>query len=219
MAFYQEGNALVYQYDSETLRIEPWGENSLRVRASKVAPMPQRDWALTQAVSHSAQVTVGEREASITNGQITATLTAGGWLKFFNAQGKELLREYSRNRKDLFGPTCSALEVEAREFRPIPSGEYQLTARFESLDTEERIYGMGQYQQPYLNLKGTDLELAQRNSQASVPFFLSSRGYGSARTSPPSRPWPRTFWTTGSPPGTPPPKWRSSTPPWRAPCP
>lgn len=178
MAFYQEGNALVYQYDSETLRIEPWGENSLRVRASKVAPMPQRDWALTQAVSHSAQVTVGEREASITNGQITATLTAGGWLKFFNAQGKELLREYSRNRKDLFGPTCSALEVEAREFRPIPSGEYQLTARFESLDTEERIYGMGQYQQPYLNLKGTDLELAQRNSQASVPFFLSSRGYG-----------------------------------------
>ena len=178
MAFYQEGNALVYQYDSETLRVEPWGENSLRVRASKVAPMPQRDWALTQAVSHSAQVTVGEREASITNGQITATLTAGGWLKFFNAQGKELLREYSRNRKDLFGPTCSALEVEAREFRPIPSGEYQLTARFESLDTEERIYGMGQYQQPYLNLKGTDLELAQRNSQASVPFFLSSRGYG-----------------------------------------
>ena len=178
MAFYQEGNALVYQYDSETLRIEPWGENSLRVRASKVAPMPQRDWALTQAVSHSAQVTLGEREASITNGQITATLTAGGWLKFFNAQGKELLREYSRNRKDLFGPTCSALEVEAREFRPIPSGEYQLTARFESLDTQERIYGMGQYQQPYLNLKGTDLELAQRNSQASVPFFLSSRGYG-----------------------------------------
>ena len=81
MAFYQEGNALVYQYDSETLRVEPWGENSLRVRASKVAPMPQRDWALTQAVSHSAQVTVGEREASITNGQITATLTAGGWLK------------------------------------------------------------------------------------------------------------------------------------------
>lgn len=50
MAFYQEGNALVYQYDSETLRVEPWGENSLRVRASKVAPMPQRDWALTQAV-------------------------------------------------------------------------------------------------------------------------------------------------------------------------
>ena len=41
-----------------------------------------------------------------------------------------------------------------------------------------KIYGMGQYQQPYLNLKGTDLELAQRNSQASVPFAVSSLGYG-----------------------------------------
>ncbi len=37
---------------------------------------------------------------------------------------------------------------------------------------------MGQYQQPYLDLKGTELELAHRNSQASVPFYLSSLGCG-----------------------------------------
>lgn len=37
---------------------------------------------------------------------------------------------------------------------------------------------MGQYQQPFLDPKGLDLELAQRNSQASVPFLVSSLGYG-----------------------------------------
>jgi alpha-D-xyloside xylohydrolase len=37
---------------------------------------------------------------------------------------------------------------------------------------------MGQYQQPYLDLKGADLELAHRNSQASIPFYISSLGYG-----------------------------------------
>jgi len=37
---------------------------------------------------------------------------------------------------------------------------------------------MGQYQQPFLDLKGTELELAHRNSQASVPFYLSNLGYG-----------------------------------------
>jgi alpha-D-xyloside xylohydrolase len=37
---------------------------------------------------------------------------------------------------------------------------------------------MGQYQQSQLNLKGCVLELAQRNSQASVPFMISSLGYG-----------------------------------------
>ena len=37
---------------------------------------------------------------------------------------------------------------------------------------------MGQYQQPYMDLKGSVLELAQRNSQISVPFYMSSLGYG-----------------------------------------
>ncbi|MFQ7549139.1 MAG: hypothetical protein ACLRMZ_00925 [Blautia marasmi] len=37
---------------------------------------------------------------------------------------------------------------------------------------------MGQYQQKFLNVKGAELELAHRNSQASVPFALSSLGYG-----------------------------------------
>ena len=37
---------------------------------------------------------------------------------------------------------------------------------------------MGQYQQEKMNLKGCNLELAHRNSQASVPFAVSSLGYG-----------------------------------------
>ena len=37
---------------------------------------------------------------------------------------------------------------------------------------------MGQYQQPFLDLKGCTLELAQRNSQVTIPFALSSLGYG-----------------------------------------
>jgi alpha-D-xyloside xylohydrolase len=50
--------------------------------------------------------------------------------------------------------------------------------RFESTSSKEHIFGMGQYQQPFMDLKGIDLELAHRNSQASVPFILSSEGYG-----------------------------------------
>jgi alpha-D-xyloside xylohydrolase len=37
---------------------------------------------------------------------------------------------------------------------------------------------MGGYQEGNLDKKGAVLELAQRNSQASVPFMVSSRGYG-----------------------------------------
>ena len=37
---------------------------------------------------------------------------------------------------------------------------------------------MGQYQDGLLNKKGAVLELAHRNTQASVPFYVSSLGYG-----------------------------------------
>jgi alpha-D-xyloside xylohydrolase len=89
-----------------------------------------------------------------------------------------LLNEYLRGRRDIRDRTYSSLEIEAREFKSVIGGDYKITARFESVSPGERIYGMGQYQQPWLNLKGMDLELAQRNSQASVPFMISSPGYG-----------------------------------------
>ena len=43
---------------------------------------------------------------------------------------------------------------------------------------DERLYGMGQYQEEQVDWKGCTLELKHRNSQASVPFVISSRGYG-----------------------------------------
>jgi alpha-glucosidase (family GH31 glycosyl hydrolase) len=70
-----------------------------------------------------------------------------------------------------------ALGLDAREFQPIPGGDYQLKIRFES-NPDEKIFGMGQYQHPYLDLKSCILELAQRNSQVSVPFAISNLGYG-----------------------------------------
>lgn len=176
--FEQKGNALCYRYQAERLVIEPWGENSLRVRASKLAEMPAEDWALLpSAKACQPKITVREDGGEITNGKIRAVINLIGKLSFYNQKGELLLEEYVRTRKDMFGDTCSSLEVEAREFKPIIGGDYRLTMRFVSTQNE-KIYGMGQYQQPYLDLKGADLELAHRNSQASVPFMISSLGYG-----------------------------------------
>lgn len=176
--FERKGNALCYRYEAERLVIEPWGENSLRVRATKMAAMPQEDWALLAPENPGTpEIDVREDGAEIVNGKLRAKLNLIGKLTFYNQKGEVLLEEYVRNRKDMFGGTCSSLGVEGREFKPIIGGDYRLTARFVS-QPKEKLYGMGQYQQPYLDLKGTDLELAQRNSQASVPFLLSSLGYG-----------------------------------------
>ena len=155
--FEQNGNALCYRYEAERVRIEPWGENSLRVRAWKTADMDPADWALLPPEKNTIpEITVRENGATIRNGKICAEINLIG-------KGDLLLEEYVRNRKDMFGNTCSSLEVEAREFKPITGGDYRLSMRFVST-SGEKIYGMGQYQQPYLDIKGADLELADRKS-------------------------------------------------------
>ena len=176
--FRKEDCALIYEYDGEYLRIDAWGENSLRVRSTMMCRMPEDDWALTETVRNSSPVIeIGDYSASITNGKIRAVINNIGKLIFYNQKGEVLLEEYVRDRKDVLAKTSSSIEVTAREFRPIPGGDYELSMRFES-EPSEKIFGMGQYQQPFLDVKGAELELAHRNSQASVPFMISSLGYG-----------------------------------------
>lgn len=169
---------LIYHYDAEELWIEPWGKNALRIRATKNDVISEENWALLNVAKEKVTIEVQEDMASIENGNIKAVVTKSGKIMIYNQKGELLLEEYNRNRRDIFDSKCSAIEVEAREFKPIIGGDYHLTWRLESLHSDEKLYGMGQYQQPYLDLKGMDLELAHRNSQASVPFALSSKGYG-----------------------------------------
>ena len=176
--FEEKDHSLYYRYDAERVIIEPWGDNSFRIRASKMPEMPEELWALDgKPENRSSEITIKEYSAEIVNGKIKAVINNIGKISFYNQKGELLLEEYVRNREDMFAETCSSLEVEAREFKPIIGGDYELTMRFES-NPNEKIYGMGQYQQKFLDVKGAELELAHRNSQASVPFALSSLGYG-----------------------------------------
>jgi len=176
--FKQENNRLVYHYDAEKLWLEAWGVNSLRIRATKQSGMSGNNWALQEQKPIKPEIIISESKGIIKNGNIRAEIDKFGHIIVYNKNDEKILEEYSRNRRDVTSPKCSALEIEGREFKPIPGGDYHFTARFESLDPNEKIFGMGQYQQSRFNLKGTDIELAQRNSQASVPFAISSLGYG-----------------------------------------
>lgn len=176
MFFVKEGQALICRHQNETLRIEPWGRNALRVRSTLYSGFSGNDWALTDTPAGISDISVGESEASIQNGIIRARVNLAGVITFY--KGSEvILREYYRNYFGTESMESSCLKVKAREFRPIIAGDYSLNVRFEGNDTE-KIYGMGQYQHAYMNQKGCVLELAQRNSQISIPFALSNLGYG-----------------------------------------
>ena len=170
--FEQKGNALIARYNGEIVQVEPWGENSLRVRAVKMGSILDTDYALLPPAPSTPVIHVEENGATIQNGKLRAVLTQneGGLceIAYENQHGKELFRELNWH---------GALNLYARRFKPILGGDYELTASFLS-DPDEKLYGMGQYQQAVMNIKNCTFELAHRNSQASVPFVLSSRGYG-----------------------------------------
>lgn len=172
------GNKLVRRFDRELLMIEPWGENGLRVRASVQGEIAENEFGLLAGQERAGSIRIDGSHASITNGKIRCEILPTGKLKFFRDGGSLLLEEYDRNRfrKEEEGFN-SALELSPRMFFPIRGTDnFQLQVRFEAQD--EKIFGMGQYQQENLDLKGCIVELAQRNSQISIPFALSSRGYG-----------------------------------------
>ncbi len=176
MAVFTKGqDYLEFQNGNERVRIIAWGANSFRVVSSPNGPLDLEAAALlTPAAAADPKITIEKETAEIQNGGITAQVDFKGWfnhtgrIAFFDGRGRKLLEEVDSG---------GALIKKARHFRSQVGGDYRLTATF-SANEGEKIYGMGQYQQDILDLKGCNLELAHRNSQASIPFYLSNQGYG-----------------------------------------
>ena len=191
-------NRLIIRDGASQLWIDPWGTDGVRVRMTMEPEMDPRDWALSEPVEDVTPVITCEeidytdpwykaeeyahhhctaKVYTFVNGKLTVKVGPEGWLSFYNQKGELLTEEYWRNRNRIHRYSTS-LRIPARELKPLPgTTDYALSARFEAFE-DEMIFGMGQYQDKQLNKKGAILELCHRNSQASVPFYVSSRGYG-----------------------------------------
>ena len=100
MRFQTKNGVLIAQANGETLRIEPWGKDSLRVRATMLPGFSGKDWALTEvpekteakaeqfAVDHlEIDGSMGKRtSASITNGKIRAVVNFAGVITFYKEE-------------------------------------------------------------------------------------------------------------------------------------
>ena len=131
----QEGNKLYRRQDKELLLIEPWGKNSLRVRATQrheFLPDGNGNSALLTPSAAETEIAIDGKRATITNGKITCTVSENGELQFCNQDGEVLLEEYSRVRdtqaegRNRF---ASALEIVPRTFNPRTRARPQETSK------------------------------------------------------------------------------------------
>jgi alpha-D-xyloside xylohydrolase len=175
-AFSRDGDAMEVRHHHEVLRVEPWGPDSVRVRAANRS-LPLTDVGALQErpAGGEANVTVESASARLINGELTVGVdippTNGKPMPLVRftrtSTGEELLAE---EREHYWWPG-------ARVYYGNRSGAGEIHQQFRAYEGE-RLYGMGQRTHGRLDHKGLALDLVQRNAEVSIPFVLSSRGYG-----------------------------------------
>ncbi len=168
--FAQEDQTLVWQENQQKVWLQPWGPSGLRVQANLAGAAVDLPQALLEPAPAAApaKIEVGEEAAVIRNGTIGARITRDGRLEFFQSpSGRVLLRE----------PGWTATNEPNRNFKYRNGRLYRIEATFEAQEGE-RIYGLGQHRNGRLDQKGCVIDLKQRNTAVSIPFLVSSLGYG-----------------------------------------
>lgn len=168
MFFRRQDNTLVWKLGQEQIQLESWGPDALRVRGTLNSHI--RDDALNallDPIPCDPTIEIGAELATIRNGALTAEISALGTIRFVNhATGEELLAE-----------DWQRFPQPDRRFKSIGGDLFRAQVKFRSYDGE-RFYGLGQQKHGRLDQKGCVIDLLQLNGKVSIPFLLSSRGYG-----------------------------------------
>jgi len=164
-----DGNRLTLHLNGETLRLEPWGPDGVRVRATKLRELPSIPGALDDAFdAPGAVAVVRDGKGALTNGKIRAEIWSDGTLHFSQAKTGSLLLE---EPEPIFN------KPPARWYRSCGSDLSRIETWFRATPNE-RIWGLGQHQHGLLDNKGCVIDLEQRNTEVCIPFYVSSAGYG-----------------------------------------
>jgi len=167
--FRERDGALEWSGRQETVRIEPWGPDAVRVRARLGGPVLEGlpGALLDEAPTAVATVKIEGGEGTLTVGALTVEVSAEGHIRFVRTDdGTELLTE---ERAHFWWPG-------PRLYTPVGNGHHRLEQRFAAYEGE-KLFGLGQHQHGRLDQKGTVLDLVQRNAEVSIPVLTSSRGY------------------------------------------
>lgn len=148
------------------LCLEPLAEDAVRVRLIPEGDVPALEELVFTEKVPAPKYRVEHRE----NGDVvlrTARMSvvfraAAGTLCFTDAHGMVLLEEKARTMASTTVQGVPALAV--RQTFSSPAYEH--------------LYGTGQFQDGYLDVRGLTRRLTQVNTQISLPMILSNRGYG-----------------------------------------
>ncbi len=159
-------HGMTFQTGSRLMRVEVCSPTVVHVTVSPTDRIPSQ---LVPVVIHTwPEVAFHTNQTAAALEIVTTALRvsidrATATVSYFDLAGRPVLRE---------------LPDRSIEPKIIQNEKtWQVAQSFDSPDTES-LYGLGQHQEGWLDLRGIPLRLRQVNTQIAVPLVLSSRGFG-----------------------------------------
>jgi len=128
----------------------------------------EKSLMVLDTITPRAEFTIAEKGDTIilkTTSVHVRVLHSTGEVLFTDTTGKVLLAE-----KRGGGKSYEPVSIDKNDYLSVRQ-------QFES-QADEALYGLGSNQTEYMNLKGKDADLFQYNTQAVVPFLISTKNYG-----------------------------------------
>ena len=150
------------------VRLQVIGPKLVRVSATPDGAFHDRKSLVVLPVKEKTPFSVEMEEGivKVSTGEVVARVDPkDGKLSFTDASGKQLLASGAGGRMS-FAP----IEVEGKK-------AFSTQVVFDS-PADEAFYGLGQQQTGEFDHKGLNEELYQYNTKISIPFIVSSKGYG-----------------------------------------
>src|SRR5437763_9779922 len=164
----KDSNGVTLQTATGMMRVELCGDRVVHVVATPEAqiPTPKAPIVTGSCKVDNVHINIAKQEIRLSTAAIAVTIdTATGVTKFLSADGRIVLAEPKQGGKSFDVPSV----FEAKT--------WQVQQTFLS-PSDEALYGLGQHQEGIFNVRGVPIRLHQANTNISIPFLLSSKGYG-----------------------------------------
>src|SRR5579864_7226146 len=166
--FHRDSNGVTLTTTAGIMRIEVCGDRVIHVIASPTSeiPTPKVPVVIQPCKAQNIKVASDKNDVKLSTEAISVTVdTATGALTFLSKDGNAVLAEAKNGGKEFDVP--SVFETKTWEVQQTFSSP-----------SDEMLYGLGQHQEGIFNVRGVPVRLHQTNTNISIPFLLSSKGYG-----------------------------------------
>ncbi|MGO9616244.1 MAG: hypothetical protein ACLP6W_07550, partial [Bryobacteraceae bacterium] len=166
-SFEKQADGVVFTMQTGALRVLVSTDSVFHITYAPTATFPNRpDYVIVKTSWPAVPFTVAETPRTVlisTARMRVAVNRRDGTLAYADASGRPLVQE---------GPnTLTPVTVNGEK-------SYRAEAFIGLWGSTEAFYGLGQHQAGVWNYHGESVDIAQDNTNISVPMLLSSRGYG-----------------------------------------